>query len=94
MFEISQGGSEEGAARLVCDQGSIEKSYEWSGCLEAFHNLFEQSGLGGNLNRQMRAEAPLAVEDEIEGRGVRQETFGRAGEPLAIEFGHGGAQFF
>jgi len=66
-------------------KGLIEQVDDGGGEAEAVDDLCHKGGAGGVFGGKGRGDAPLAAEDEVDGRIVREEAFGRAGEGLTVD---------
>lgn len=84
---------EEGFARFGED-GGVKELNDGGGCFEALDDLLEEHRAGGGFGREVRGDSPLAADEEVHGGRVGWETLGRAGELLAVELAHEGAEFF
>src|ERR1700761_8665064 len=66
-------------------QSAVEQLNQGGGTFEAGDDLFGEAGRERELAGELRRDAPLALQDEIEGGVVFGEAFGAARHPVAVE---------
>lgn len=66
-------------------EGFVEQVDDGGGETKAVDDFADEGGANGVLGGEGGGDAPLAAEEEVDGRVVGKEAFGRAGEGLAVD---------